>query len=75
MAAVTFGSFSVLSSGVLPKRYEQSTGVKVNATMVDAANDTMNAIPNGINILPSIPERKNSGRKLAITISEELKIG
>ena len=51
------------------------TGVTVKATSVDAINEMMNVIPSGLSILPSIPERKNSGRKLAMMISVEFSIG
>ena len=51
------------------------TGVTVKATSVDAINEMMNVIPSGLSILPSIPERKNRGRKLAMMISVEFSIG
>ena len=51
------------------------TGVTVKATSVDAINEMMNVIPSGLSILPSIPERKKRGRKLAMMMSVELSIG
>ena len=51
------------------------TGVSVRATIVEANKATMNAIPKGINIRPSMPERKNKGRKQATMINVELRIG
>ncbi len=47
----------------------------MRATIVDAINDTIKAIPSEPSRRPSIPCRKKSGRKLAMMIREELNIG
>ena len=47
----------------------------MRATSVEAQSDVMNAIPSGTSNRPSIPERKNSGRKLAMMMRVELRIG
>ncbi len=44
------------------------------ATTIDANNETMNAIPNGRSIRPSIPLRKKSGAKVTIIISVAFQI-
>ena len=51
------------------------TGVRVSATMVDDAKATIKAMPKGTSMRPSMPERKNSGMKLAMIIRVELRIG
>ena len=71
----TNDSFSSLLVLLLPSRYEQSTGVSVRATTVEANSATMNAMPSGTSMRPSIPLRKNKGMKLATMISVELRIG
>lgn len=53
----------------------QSTGVSVKATIVDANKLRINAIPRGTSIRPSIPLRKNNGRKHTTMMSVELRIG
>ncbi len=58
-----------------PSSRLHNTGVRVSATKVEAANAAINAIPRGTSILPSIPERKKSGTKLAMIMSVELRIG
>ncbi|OAV63902.1 hypothetical protein Barb4_04613 [Bacteroidales bacterium Barb4] len=63
------------SAPFLPSRQLHSTGVSVSATTVEANNATIKAIPSGASILPSIPERKNSGTKLTTIISVEFSIG
>lgn len=57
------------------KRKLQSTGVSVKATIVDANKLRINAIPRGTSIRPSIPLRKNNGRKHTTMMSVELRIG
>ena len=42
---------------------------------VEANRATTKAIPSGISILPSMPERKNKGRKQATMINVEFRIG
>ena len=49
-------------------------GVSVIATTSDINNETINAIPSGISIRPSIPERKNRGRNATIIISVALRM-
>ena len=50
----------------------------VIATTIDAASDTINAIPSGMSIRPSIPLRKNRGINavmviiVALTIDERI---
>ena len=57
------------------RRYELSTGVRVSATRVEVTREMMKVIPSGLSILPSIPERKNRGRKEAMMIRVELSMG
>ena len=73
--AANGASRSAFSAFFEPKRYTQSTGVSVSATIVEAINAMMNDTPSGTNILPSMPDSRNSGVKLAIITSEELKMG
>src|SRR5574344_1242814 len=47
----------------------------VRATIVDAHKATIKAIPSGISILPSIPDKKNNGTKLTMIINVEFNIG
>ena len=41
-------------------------------TISEANKETTNAIPNGANSLPSIPERKNKGKNATIIIKVAL---
>ena len=47
----------------------------MRATRVEATRATMKATPSGMSRRPSIPERKKRGMKLAMMMSEELKMG
>ena len=69
------GSLPFLSPAPLPRSRLQRTGVNVRATNVEANRAVMNAIPRGLSILPSIPERKNSGMKLTTIMNVEFNIG
>ncbi len=51
-----------------------SKGVNVIATINETPSDTTNEIPSGFNISPSIPERKNNGKKATIIINVAFKI-
>ena len=51
-----------------------NNGVKVMATMRETNRETINDIPRGCNIRPSIPERKNRGRNATMIIKVALKM-
>jgi hypothetical protein len=44
------------------------------ATIKDMKRETMNEIPNGFNMRPSIPERKKSGKKATMIINVAFKM-
>ena len=70
------GSFCTSSECLpLPSRKLHRTGVRVSATTVDEHRATMKAMPNGASIRPSMPVRKKMGRKLAMIINVELRMG
>jgi hypothetical protein len=50
------------------RRKLAKTGVTVNATSSEAKSETINVMPSGRSILPSIPERKNKGAKAMMMI-------
>ena len=47
----------------------------MRATRVDATSATIKATPSGMSRRPSMPDRKNSGMKLAMMMSDELRMG
>src|SRR5665811_2329375 len=59
---------------LLVKSILVNSGVNVIATISETNNETINAIPKGFNILPSIPERKNNGKNATIIINVAFRI-
>ena len=58
-----------------PRRVEPRTGVTVKATRVEVSSEMMKEMPSGFSIRPSMPDRKNSGRKQAMMIRVEFSMG
>jgi hypothetical protein len=55
-------------------KYEQSTGVRVIATINEVKTEVTNAMPSGCNKRPSIPLKKNKGIKETMIIKVAMMI-